>query len=150
MKLPKREIKFRVWDKDRKKFAKQITSLKFDRDGNINLVVYLDRVNKTREILDNEKIYCNNFEIMQYTRLKDKNGREIYEGDILYRKYNDSSESVGSVFWGESDQHNEEIQTWCIKLETGVYWVDRSVCEQYEVIGNIYSNPELLRGEEKK
>jgi len=44
------KTKFRVWDKRRNKFAKQITTFKFDREGNINLVVYLDKANRTKEI----------------------------------------------------------------------------------------------------
>ena len=133
-----KEIKFRVWDKDRKKFAKQITSLKFDRDGNINLVVYLDRVNKLREILDNEKIYCNNFEIMQYTGLKDKNGKEIYEGDIV------------KIFF-DSEKYEAflvEYDNLCWQLrEIGQLLWDYCNLYECEVVGNIYENPELLKEE---
>ena len=84
--------------------------------------------------------YIYHEEKWQYTGLLDRNGKEIYCGDILYKKYTDGSISKGEVFWGKSNQHNEEIETWCIKLETGIYWMDRSICEQYEVIGNIFEN----------
>ena len=86
-----------------------------------------------------------NPKIMQYIGLKDKNGKEIYEGDILYKRYEDNLESSGVVSWGKSINHSAEIETWCIKLETGIYWLDRSIWEQYEVIGNIYENPELIK-----
>ena len=56
-------MKFKIYDKDRKKWAKQITTFKFDREGNIISVIYLDKKNKTREIYDDEKIFTNNFEI---------------------------------------------------------------------------------------
>lgn len=56
-------MKFKIYDKDRKIFAKQITGFSFDRKGNINLVVYLDKINLSREIYNGEKIYCNNFNI---------------------------------------------------------------------------------------
>ena len=53
-----KKLKFRVWDKIRKRFAKQITTFHFDRNGNINLVVYLDKANKTRPINNIDKIFC--------------------------------------------------------------------------------------------
>ena len=66
-------------------------------------------------------------EIMQYTGLKDKNGKEIYEGDILEvyggECINYLVESLYSIFY---DRINTELE--------------------YEIIGNIHENPELLKG----
>lgn len=67
-----REIKFRVFDLDRNCYATQITTFKFNRDGEINLVVYLDKIQRKGEILDEDKIYCNNFTIEYFTGVKDK------------------------------------------------------------------------------
>ena len=135
-----REIKFKVWDKDRKKFAKQIITYKLDRDNNICLVVYLDKVNKTREIFDIDKNFCNNFEILQDTCLKDYNSVEIYEGDIvkLYDAYGEflSLEKVIQYpcgLWYLDTNENDAIFDI-------INYSDKTI----EVIGNIYENPELL------
>ena len=78
-------------------------------------------------------------EVMQYTGLQDKKGTEIYEGDIL---------RTGQV---ESAQKPNEWRGQ-VKFDLGSFVVDDSYLKdseefQFEVIGNIYENPELLQHE---
>ncbi len=79
--------------------------------------------------------------IMQYTGLKDKNGKEIYEGDIVnvlggYSVVTYGVQDIGHDFQGVGFYTQE------IGDDTGVFNIFGG--EGIEVIGNIYSNPELL------
>jgi uncharacterized phage protein (TIGR01671 family) len=133
-----REIKFRAWDTEVKTMY---SDLKYLPPFKCN---------------ENEEIWV----MMQFTGLKDKVGKEIYEGDIIRTyEYNDSWDdgAIGDVTWdneraqfrfnwkillvksGEKD-FRDPISTIC---SSSAYNSDRSEGE-IEVIGNIYENPEIL------
>ena len=125
-----REIKFRAWVKDRKEIfevilinyvTKKVTYL-FERVGDL-LNIRHEKFNDT--------------ELMQYTGLKDKNGKEIYEGDIFYTG---SKKILYIVEWIDCGLKGRQIKN---KSWVGLdYWKD-----DIEVIGNIYENPELMEDE---
>lgn len=111
-----RELKFRVWDGSRMHKA-------FDLSQN--------------PIFWWEKNF--DYPLMQYTGLKDKNGVEIYEGDIVRRH----TGATGSVQFGKyvtNNEDDEDILGWAIELP--LRWRALDPQSSYEVIGNIYENPE--------
>jgi ribosomal protein L27 len=120
--IGKREIKFRAWNKEMKYMSPvgQLNEMKSvliyvpeqtDEDGN----VYWDG-----DVVGMEKV-----ELMQYTGLKDKNGKDIYEGDILVRhKKSGTYKTKRVVAFG----YNEQI-----------------FAEESEVIGNVFETPELIK-----
>lgn len=71
--------------------------------------------------------------LMQSTGLRDKNGKEIYEGDIF-----SDEDGTFHVWW------NEKVGVWAISDSDGVAEWLGDYNESYEIIGNIYENPELL------
>ena len=80
---------------------------------------------------------------MQYTGLKDKNGKEIYEGDILrcIAKGGFEHKSTLHLGWSENGEYG-----WCWQSGAIVREVD-FIRDRYEVIGNIYENPALVPSE---
>ena len=80
--------------------------------------------------------------LMQYTGLKDKNGKEIYEGDILYVRY--GPDALGGKQGGQY-----KTVSWKVsgnKGRTG-FNLSSAIKNNYEIIGNIYENPELIKKE---
>lgn len=83
--------------------------------------------------------YWESIVFLQYTGLKDKDGKEIYEGDIV--KYT-------TLYYGKEKTHLTEVK-WTDNIENDSFGEPYTVGYaiygmDWEVIGNIYENPDLL------
>jgi uncharacterized phage protein (TIGR01671 family) len=120
-----RVIKFRVWDKERKSFLHQI-----DIDSDI---IYAD----TKWYIHGGNALDDNYVMQQYTGMKDKNSKEIYEGDII--KY------PIPVGWTTNSLHREDHRVDEVKFITGCFIPDiwRTVVDDCEVIGNVFEKEKI-------
>ena len=139
-----REIKFRAFYKDYGDPAKPNGSMFYDCIPTGSFEEWLIAFDGAENGYDGDFEVGKDIEIMQYTGLKDKNGREIYEGDVLY--WNDSRKL--EVRWGTVG--------WVLfsDLFKRLGFPDGDTCSEYntvsytrvsEVIGNVYESPELLQ-----
>ena len=135
-----REIKFRAWDKNREEMINEPEFINLEgRD----FVIFIEH----EAIWEKNDYEGAEFEIMQYTGLKGKNGVEIYEGDIVANiprfceipchGLHDSAEIVKM----KEIEGSDDMGIDCIGYP--LYWTG------YEIIGNIYENPELLKSLDK-
>lgn len=120
--------KFRAWNKVREEMIDDC-DLSITSDGSV-LAGDLNYDVESGMLAD----VTDNVVIMMSTRLKDKNGTEIYEGDIVKNIYDE----IYVVKWFDAGFHLEE------RYNGGFDYSELHFGNNKEVIGNIYENPELL------
>jgi uncharacterized phage protein (TIGR01671 family) len=151
-----REIKFRAWDKRKKEMIDLTQSEELygimarinHYNGKFYTTIWKFQDDKPwpdkRVTYDEDDI-----ELMQYTGLKDKNGKEIYEGDILHYYWkstlSSSQKPVDQIFEVIFDEGS--FQQMEIYRENLQYRKDIAIWHDWadlEIIGNIYENPDLI------
>ena len=139
----KREIKFRAWDKENECYLYNIQDAYDTLSGHVK---YDDGENACYDedcfgdFLDNDR-----YVVEQFTELKDKNGQEIYEGDIIHAYDQEPDRN-------EPDYRGSEA-TGIVEFNGSMFMLDDDIVLDYppilEVIGNIFENTEMLEVEDE-
>lgn len=119
-----REIKFRAWDRKGKRMLQRAVP---------GTVTYFD---------DNGNAEAADCDVMQYTGLKDKNGKDVFEGDIIRFTVPSGKVQTAEVVWYEDKL--KFCKTLVGRTKYSGLTNPKRKHVNFEVIGNIYENPELL------
>jgi uncharacterized phage protein (TIGR01671 family) len=133
-----REIKFRIWDKKEKKLYKKVSRIAWSQDDQPDgYIFFIQATWATDEGFYTGMFSPEDVELMQYTGLKDRNSKEIYEGDVVVTQLNSpdgSKESLVVAFTHGAFK---------LKKEEDTYYYFPFLLD-VEIIGNVYEHPELL------
>lgn len=105
------------------------------------MMVYSDEYNLIHKFWEFVDRHIGTKEVQRFTGLKDKNGKEIYEGDIV-KTQGDTALSCGT-FWTEISPYGVKFKR--ISKKSGKEIIIHVNALEYELIGNIHENPELLK-----
>ena len=130
--------KFRAWDRTRNEMNYKVMVGNCDTDDE-NWTCPIIWIEEKKDWLH----FDDYDSIMQSTGLKDKNGKEIFEGDVLELK--DCGETIGNVkvYWDDS-LALFQLDAIIVDEKAPIYKVVDDENYSYIVVGNVYKNPELL------
>lgn len=131
-----REIKFRAWDKEAKEM-REVAMLRWE-DGRMSRIAGYWKGTRNNGWTDYDPA-DGKYELMQFTGLKSKSGIDIYEGDVV--KHEQWNNDIMAVVKWKDDMAKFELY-WTENEQPSL--TSRLANKEYEVIGNIYENPELL------
>lgn len=129
-----REYKFRAWDNENNQML-DVQELNFED-------CFYGGEMQIKTTMYNDYFDCREMPLMQYTGLHDKNGKEIYEGDIVncQTKYGKAKAIIKFI-------DSKFVAYWDSKIthpKNGHHIACYDINKRFEVIGNIYNNKELL------
>ncbi|MBU1449063.1 YopX family protein [Patescibacteria group bacterium] len=124
-----RPLKFRAWDKEDKKMKDDFAICSFGTVFELNEGTFNDG-----------RMYESGYIIMQFTGLKDKNNKEIYEGDIL--RYKNPAFYISSKTGKRCDDGGNRYKI--VEWDNAGFNISNLQTSKWEVIGNIYEHNHLL------
>jgi uncharacterized phage protein (TIGR01671 family) len=139
-----RTIKFRAWDKERKEMC-VVSSLEFLFESMNGICANVPNDDHSPDAPLFRDIFPENLELMQFTGLTDRNGKEIYEGDIVVNTHCVKVNHTSFKVWRQIPATKRAVAWRQIVTNTGFnLGLPKNGETHIEVIGNIYENPDLL------
>ena len=134
-----REIKFRAWDEGNKTLHKEVEFIRSGLEDNDWIIFKSDKQKLEDDVVLNNPYFQQQIKLMQYTGLKDKNNKEIYEGDLLKVELDwgyGLAKIIVEIYFKDgcfrAKALNSHEDTLLIELS------------YFDIIGNIYENSEML------
>jgi len=133
----RRQIKFRIWDGENMFFPDDNSRvvLEYNKISGWNLRPNV--VDKNSEYICGDSQSKKDFKMMQLVNYKDKQGTEVYEGDIIELPPFDDEKRLGNV------NYRTDISSFVV--DEGGGWDSIELIQNGIIIGNIYENPNLLK-----
>ena len=131
-----RKLKFRAWDKFHKTMDEVDGYYLYIADGELYEIF---EETQGYETYMQKHIVTDKHEVMQYTGLRDSKGAEIYEGDIIRHRI----KNMRTVVFKDGAFRTKRINYVAGEL-TDAFFFYENTGRDWEIIGNIYENPELL------
>ena len=141
----KREIEFRIWDKQNKEFSEYTNRDPFFSTSNGKIFFWertKDGDQYTGDIVMSDT--GDRFVLQQFTGMKDRNGKKVYEGDIVAENFtpemaaNGDTATVGHIFFAAGTFMINGDGPLC----DHVYGISPDILEDFLVVGHIFENPE--------
>lgn len=140
-----RTIKFRAWDEQNKVMHFDFQFIKSGDEGNDWIIFISDKFplskHETNPFTNPNPYFSQQLKIMQFTGLLDKNGVEIFEGDIVKMPFHYEDKEFFIVEWQKEDAR------WWAGDFYHYDWDLKDICEwkNSEVVGNKFEHPNLLK-----
>jgi uncharacterized phage protein (TIGR01671 family) len=134
-----REILFKAKRIDNGEWVEGNYVKKYDLSGKRHLILYVDNYVRWKCVGIDPKTLC------QFTGLYDKNGKRIWENDVVWLVY-DGKEHIYQIIWDNSELDFKATNG---EENYGSNFEYLLCCDEIEVIGNIFDNKELLQEEHK-
>ncbi len=135
-------IQFRAWDKETNKYFEPTYQAYMGRLEELTISLSGRLKKRTCRGMVDESMFPGRYDVEQFTGLKDVNGKEIYEGDIIKSNYKYAQPKISQIIMEDGNSYIAGED-----LATGNEMLVSDHVNEVEIIGNVHTKPELLEAD---